>query len=300
MWPFLGGLVSGASSFLSGLFGNQQKKEQQYWNNIAAVNQQIAAERAAVAQRDWQAQQIAAANAQAAAYRQQDIALQREFASTGIQMRARDAVAAGIHPVFALGGGGAAYNAPAMNIQTPTASGIPQGGGPLLSQYAGNAMAGLGNMGQDLSRALMATMTQAQRDVAFDQTARDLQLANMTLKNELLSSQIAKLKSQTGPGLPDKGVVLGQDDETDRTQLFISGERLKTEPGTSDTQKFADRYGEGADWIFGPYIMWKDFNYRQTLDPPSRDLGRMRFPDFSKVQPYFTDRPIQGGSVGGF
>lgn len=41
---------------------------------------------------------------------------QKEFAQMGIQWRTADAIAAGVHPLYAISGGGAAYNAPGVSI----------------------------------------------------------------------------------------------------------------------------------------------------------------------------------------
>lgn len=76
--------------------------------------------------------------------------LQREFAKNGIRWRVEDAKAAGLHPLFALGGAGATAS-PAMQVMTQEA-------GPSYSQ-----------MGQNLSRAAQA----------FDPDARAVHLAQL-------------------------------------------------------------------------------------------------------------------------
>lgn len=68
--------------------------------------------------------------------------IQREFAQNGIRWRVADAKAAGLHPLFALGGSGATYS-PAP-ITTHTADAI-------------------GSMGQDVSRAVQAQASQPER-----------------------------------------------------------------------------------------------------------------------------------------
>lgn len=77
-------------------------------------------------------------------------ATQREFAQMGIRWRVADAKAAGLHPLYALGGPSATYSPP------PITTGV----GDSLRQA-----------GQDLSRAIQAQGTAADRE------ARDLQLA---------------------------------------------------------------------------------------------------------------------------
>lgn len=77
-------------------------------------------------------------------------ALQREFAQHGVRWRVEDAKAAGLHPLYALHSGGASF--------TPTvAMGAAQD-----TSGSGRALA---DMGQNLSRAMMAQQTDAQREI---------------------------------------------------------------------------------------------------------------------------------------
>lgn len=82
----------------------------------------------------------------------ENIALQREFAQHGIRWRVEDAQAAGLHPLFALGGAGAAYS--------PQSYVAPQG----RSQGRNPIGAALSEMGQGLSRAVSAQETADQRE----------------------------------------------------------------------------------------------------------------------------------------
>lgn len=139
-------------------------------------------------------QQTMAANL---AINQQNIDLQREFAQHGISWRAADARAAGLAPSAALGASGATFS--------PVAS---VGGGSVSSPgsvFQPNTAMGsaLGAMGQDISRALMATSRQGQRDQAMMNASNALTLENKSLQNELLKSQIARSRqAQIGPALP--------------------------------------------------------------------------------------------------
>lgn len=67
----------------------------------------------------------------------QNIALQREFAQMGIRWRVEDAKAAGLHPMYALTGGGAAF-APNPVVMPGSGQSVPSGGG---SSY-GSALQG--------------------------------------------------------------------------------------------------------------------------------------------------------------
>lgn len=116
-----------------------------------------------------------AAQAEAAADRQ----LQRNFAKQGIRWRVKDAQEAGIHPLYAMG----------ASIPGYTPSPARLGGG---DASMGNALA---SAGQDIGRAISATATGPERDLALRRAA---------LQNSLLEVQILKLtrESQTGPSLP--------------------------------------------------------------------------------------------------
>lgn len=74
-------------------------------------------------------------------------ALQREFAQHGIRWRVEDARSAGIHPVYAMSGGGAAYAPSAVTVGDARPSDTFRG------------------MGQDLSRAITAQETAEQRSI---------------------------------------------------------------------------------------------------------------------------------------
>jgi len=108
-------------------------------------------------------------------------ALQKEFAQNGVQWKVRDAKAAGVHPLYALG--------------APPTSFSPIG----LFGDSGTAEH-LATMGQDVSRAAVAGSSQRSR---VSGAVDALQLENMGLQNDLLRSQIARLNSgQVGPPSP--------------------------------------------------------------------------------------------------
>lgn len=111
-------------------------------------------------------------------------ALQREFAQNGIRWRVADAKAAGIHPLYALGGGGPTFS-PSTFIPGDSGNGLVEG---------------LSKAGQDIGRAIDSTRTAEEK---FEARRRDLQLENDELQNQYLRAQIAKLSNgQTGPALP--------------------------------------------------------------------------------------------------
>lgn len=185
------------------------------------------------------------ANEKAAENAQRNIDLQKEFAQQGIRWKVADAKAAGIHPLYALGANTTSFS-PVTVGQT-------------------NELAPLGDfarsMGQDLTRAANATRTTGERDQAFTDTQRALTTQNMTLQNELLGAQIAKIRASLNPPMPavDDTTVPQADKYEDRPKLNLGGGLIKTDPTITNAQDFENRYGEISDWMVGPYIMWKDY-----------------------------------------
>lgn len=117
----IGGLISAGSSLLGGIVGAKASRD----NTQDMVN----------AQRDINAE---------------NTALQREFAQNGIRWRVADAKAAGLHPLFALGGSGATF--------TPNAASLSFDNG---GQHLARAIA---DAGQHIGRAVSAQETPEERN----------------------------------------------------------------------------------------------------------------------------------------
>lgn len=119
-----------------------------------------------------------------------NIKMQREFAQSGIQWKVEDAKKAGIHPLYALG------------AQTHSFQPVS----------AGDATASFAQAGQDVGRALDATSTSSQRTARFAEASAQLSLENMSLQNQMLASQIAKLRQGQAPPMAgaDRYLVDGQ------------------------------------------------------------------------------------------
>lgn len=185
---------------------------------------------------------------------ERDYQRQKEFAQSGIQWKVEDARKAGIHPAIALGAQPASFS--------------PIGVGDTGTGHLAAA-------GQDLSRAIDTTRTASSRTSAFDQTVRGLTIQKMGLENELLASQVAKVKQQIGPPMAgDDYLVPGQTasglpvplmhsarNPQFTTNLRIGGADWLPHPGWSDAQAFEDRYGEMSDYTFGPAIAVSDYFY---------------------------------------
>lgn len=122
-----------------------------------------------------------AGSKEAAAGREFDAALQREFAQNGVSWRVADAKRAGIHPLYALG------------AQVSSASPVA------AFQNSGFSGSGFAEAGQHIGRAVQAGLSDKDRIGAKLET---LQLERGELENELLRSQIAREKAQLGPPMP--------------------------------------------------------------------------------------------------
>lgn len=120
---------------------------------------------------------------------ERNIALQKEFAQTGIQWKVADAKAAGIHPIFAMGGNTASYSPTSSNFTADTSM--------------SNAMS---RAGQDIGRAVSSTQNQATRLDAAAQAQQAIMLEGGKLDNDIkrveLASRVARLNQQSNPPMP--------------------------------------------------------------------------------------------------
>lgn len=128
-----------------------------------------------------------AMNAQQLQLARDQMAMQKEFAQSGIRWRVEDAVKAGLHPLAALGVQGAQYSPVAALMEAPKS--------PWSS-----VSRSLGNFGQDVTRALMATKSQEERMLDH------IRLRNEKLQGDFIQEQIeasrAERASKVGPAFP--------------------------------------------------------------------------------------------------
>lgn len=174
----IGSIIGPALGLIGGLFGQSADRKAREAAEAAAAgrfNEQM----------EWSREQF-----------DRNEALQREFAQSGVRWRTADAKAAGIHPIFALGGAGASYS-PTVTAGGDNFTGSGDGGGRYLAQ-----------MGQDVGRAIAATSTRSER---IDSTMAALGLEHAQLQNDLLKAQIAKMTGQIGPPAPELGNAAGLD-----------------------------------------------------------------------------------------
>lgn len=104
--------------------------------------------------------------------------MQEAFAKNSVRWRVADAKRAGIHPLAALGAQTHSYSPVAFNDPLPNA---------------------LANAGQDIGRAIDATRTRPERADAYVKTVQDLNITRLGLENELLASQIGRIRSAGHP-----------------------------------------------------------------------------------------------------
>lgn len=127
----------------------------------------------------------------------QSQAIQREFAQSGIRWRVADAKAAGLHPLFALGGATTLYSPP------PITTGL------------GDA---LSSMGQNLSRSVQAQESELEREVRLAQirqanaaAEKDLALAAATWSEDARRAQErGQSNALPMPGVSSPEIIPGQ------------------------------------------------------------------------------------------
>lgn len=219
MLPVLGSLISAGTSLIGGKMASDATQ---------AAN--------ARAQANFEQQQRTAD-----AQRDQDYQRQEHFARHGVQWRAEDALKAGIHPLYALGGNFATYSGSPVTVGAPSVT-------PDTSM--GSAVA---SMGQDIGRAINATRTGQQREDAFTKTVQDLTLQKMGLENTLLASQIKRLQVNDNPPFPS--ATSSQNNPTTAnlfppakaealTRIAIGNREFDLDPTTSPAEATENTLGE--------------------------------------------------------
>lgn len=132
------------------------------------------------------------ANAANQALAQTQMAYQHEANTHGVRWRVADAIAAGLHPLAALG------MSPASGVSASVGRQEPE-----------TAMAdAVGSMGQDISRAINATRTNDERIAAHNNKVRALTLERAELQNQYLRARIQREQQERNPPMPgDTGQV---------------------------------------------------------------------------------------------
>lgn len=182
------------------------------------------------------------ANNQSRAQFEQNVALQKEFAQHGIRWRVEDAKEAGLHPLFALGAQGASY--------TPSSSPI---------HIPGDAMgAAVASAGQQLSRAVMAQETDAQREaVQLNLDIMRQRLATDFAQEQSIWSQMALREQAAMNSSPfPNDVVVGAYAPRGRIEehaLYQDAVQLKPDEMSSRNPSFPEQTA-GRD-----HSAWREF-----------------------------------------
>lgn len=189
---------------------------------------------------------------------------QKDLNSQGIQWRVADALAAGIHPLYALGPTGATYS-------------------PVSSS------GGSSGAGQDISRAVMAGMDRQQREreiqaglarsAAEDRRAEErhaLDMAQGTVELQRMRSQLARADSaQLGPGVPQGSirrlpspVIVGERNVPARQPGAITGHQFVRNSDGSIGIVQSEQMKERTEDDFIEQSLWALRNRVLSVPPP--------------------------------
>lgn len=249
----IGALLGAGASLLGGVLGNRSQEK---------ANRANAAAEAAAAQRNYEQQ--------------------KEFAQSGIQWKVKDAEAAGVHPLFALGANTTSFS-PSSVGSTATASNFDF----------------LGQAGQNLGRAIDSTRSTPATALALQ--ASKIQLEGLQLDNDIKRTQLMSALRTNGigahpalPGLADVYPLPGQGNSgiissvppghearppqyTD-PDLALEGFHWKRAPGTSDAQSWEDVYGDESllPFIINNYKSLRDIWYNTAPAYKKRIVDPLR------------------------
>lgn len=177
----------------------------------------------------------------------QNIAMQKEFATKGIQWKVRDSLKAGVHPLFGLG--------------AQTHSFAPVSIGDSLGPAIADA-------GQQIGRAVGAGM---EPETQLASKLNALTVERGALENELLRSQIRQLNAPgTAQGMPSMTA-------DNSSPLRMAGVSLNANPGWSDAADVQNRWGELGEWLYGVPVIGADVAHNLKVPPAEHAYQQGRF-----------------------
>ena len=181
--------------------------------------------------------------------------MQKSFAKNSVQWKVADAKKAGLHPLAAMGANTMSYS-PQMVGDVP--------------QHRDNTGETISKMGQNVSRAIMATQSKTQRkmsELAFD---------NASLKNEMLRTEVASAKArlaqQINPPINDikdiplqrtknvKGAAWQEVGDVTDIGYAKTASGMAPVPSQDVTQRIEDKFVPETMHAFRSYVkpLWSD------------------------------------------
>lgn len=178
--------------------------------------------------------------------------LQREFAQMGLRWRMRDARAAGVHPMYALG----------MN---------PVSASPSYVGGDDGAGVGLQNLGQDISRAVRANAGGVERQIM------DENLKQEKIRTELLGIELAaRNQDQAGPPNPIEEVpnkIVMSRPDAPSSEAGVNPSTAWNREGEWLIPTMTQKYAEQTEDSF-PHKMrnFAAVNLMGTVQPSQKDI----------------------------
>lgn len=183
-------------------------------------------------------------------------ALQREFAQHGIRWRVEDAKAAGLHPLYALGGAGASYSPSAISVGVGDAGGVGRG---------------VAAAGQEIGRAMSATLTAEER--AF--RAAQLEGAKSTAARNYaeaayINSKAAREAQEARNSAPfPSDVVTGAYSGVQTQAVDVVGRtRVESHPLFKDAVKLTPDEMVSRDVVHGGHTSGRDHPWARQFTLP--------------------------------
>lgn len=184
---------------------------------------------------------------------EQNLAAQREFAQKGIQWKAQDASAAGLHPLAVIGGTGTSFS-PSFQAGTSAAYRREH---PVARQLTED-------MGQNVARAERAGLTEYEREI------QGLAIRRGQLENALLEGQISQLWASV-MGQPDQPAVPGQSVATGSAARHAVGS-VDYQPSPQESHAVGDRGRSAGD---SPGFRRQHISNQTAVDLPNSELAEI-------------------------
>lgn len=200
--------------------------------------------------------------------------LQREFATHGIRWKVEDAKAAGIHPIYALG--------------APTTSYAPQSIGDSLGT-------GIRAAGQDIGRAINSTSSPTERVTAETAAFNALQLEKGGLENELLRTQIARMRQNENPPIPDVGQLYGIPGQGSTAKMSVPADKTERSGWNPDNPSMESHATSDIGWARAADGTWAMIPGKDTKNR-IEDMEWYERQHFirNQVAPFFSEHGFQG------